>query len=402
MRRLLVALLLSQYGLPHFAALGADPDALPPPIPASRPESPLMLDRKATGTDPTKIDFASLPTLPGEHAVIDRGDSEWQFRLHNYLAHHDGKFWCFWSHGPVIEDQARQHLRYATSDDGLLWSEAQVLAGPPRDGYGYIARDFWIREGELLALASLYEAPAFHDGDLELVAFRWNREAHTWQPAGRVFDNTLNNFAPEKIATGEWMMSRRASDRSVSMLIGGVQALDNWQVVPFSAYRLPEGGAPEEPHCWMLPDGAIVGLFRDNSKSGRLLRSFSTDNGRSWSPVVRTNFPDATSKFHGLRASRGYWVMASNANPRGRHPLCLSISPDGLVFTHLLRLPIPDDLSGVAWAKESRPGGPQSVQYPHVLEHEGALYIAYSRKKQTVEIVKIPLVAIDEALGEGE
>jgi hypothetical protein len=394
-----VAVMLSQCLVPNRAALGAEPAAILPPIPSSRPESPLMLDLVASGTDPAKIDFASLATLPGEHAVIDRGDSEWQFRLHNYLAHYDGKFWCFWSHGPFIEDQARQHLRYATSYDGLQWSKPQVLAGPPHDGYGYIARDFWIREGDLIALASLYEAPAFHDGDLELVAFRWHKDDAVWQPAGRVFDNALNNFAPEKIASGEWMMSRRASDRSVSMLIGGVKAIDDWQDVPFSAYRLPGGGAPEEPHCWMLPGGALVGLFRDNSKSGRLLRSFSIDNGRSWTPVVRTNFPDATSKFHGLRTSRGYWAMASNANPHGRHPLCLSISPDGLVFTHLFRLPLPENLAGVAWARESQPGEPQSVQYPHVLEHDGALYISYSRKKQTVEVVRVPLMAIDKALG---
>jgi hypothetical protein len=357
-----------------------------------------MLNLEATGTDPAKIDFENLPTLAGEHAVINVADPEWQFRLHNYLAHFDGKFWCFWSHGPVIEDQSRQHLRFATSDDGLHWSAAQVLAGPPRDGYGYIARGLWIRDGELLALASLYEAPAFHDGDLELVAFRWDKTAATWQSVGRVFDNALNNFAPKKLATGEWMMSRRASDRSVSMLIGGLKSIDDWQVVPFSAYRLPGGGAPEEPYWWLLPDGAIVGLFRDNSKSGRLLRSFSTDNGRSWSPVIRTNFPDATSKFHALRTSRHDWVMASNANPAGRYPLCLSISHDGLVFTHMFRLPIPETLAGVDWAHNSRPEEHESVQYPHVLEHQGAIYVAYSRKKQTVEIVRVMLPTIEEAL----
>jgi hypothetical protein len=204
--RLVVAVVLSQYALPDCAALGAEPAALLPPIPASRPESPLMLDLKSTGTDPTKIDFAKLPTLPGEHAVIDVADDAWKFRLHNYLAHYGGRFWCFWSHGPVIEDQARQHLRYATSDDGLHWSVPQVLAEPPREGYGYIARGLWIRDDELLALASLYEAPAFHDGDLELVAFRWDKDANAWKPAGRVFDNALNNFAPKKLVTGGWMM----------------------------------------------------------------------------------------------------------------------------------------------------------------------------------------------------
>jgi hypothetical protein len=94
--------------------------------------------------------------------------------------------------------------------------------------------------------------------------------------------------------------------------------------------------------------------------------------------------------------------MASNTNPKGRYPLCLSISPDGLVFTHLFRLPIPEELTEIEWAKGSRPGEPQSVQYPHVLEYDGALYVAYSRKKQTVEVVKVPLAAIDAALEQGK
>ncbi len=373
---------------------------LPRPDPKLRPDSPLMLDLAGTGTDPARIDFANLPVLDGEHGAVSTADAEWQFRLHNYLAHHDGRYFCFWSHGPVIEDQARQHLQYATSDDGIHWSKPQVLAGPPREGFGYIARGLWVREGELLALASLFEAPAYNGGALELVAFRWDGTKSEWQPAGRVFDNALNNFAPKKLPTGEWMMSRRASDRSVSLLIGGVAGIDQWQVIPFSNYRLPGGGAPEEPYWWVLPDGAIVGLFRDNSKSGKLLRSFSVDNGRSWTAPVRTNFPDATSKFNTVATSRGYWAMASNPNPERRHPLCLSISPDGLVFTHMFRLPIPETLEGVEWVNDSRHGTTkyESLQYPHVIEQDGALLVAYSRKKQTVEVVRVTLETIDKAL----
>jgi len=43
-----------------------------------------------------------------------------------------------------------------------------------------------------------------------------------------------------------------------------------------------------------------------------------------------------------------YWngrrVMVSNPNPRGRNPLCLSVSGDGMVFTRMARLPIPEQL----------------------------------------------------------
>jgi hypothetical protein len=375
---------------------------LAPPDPVERPQSALMLDLPGSGTDPA-IDFGALPVLGGQHAVVSTGDRQWQFRLHNYLVHHDGRYWCFWSHGPVIEDRAGQHLRYATSPDGLTWSEPRVLAPPPQAGFGYIARGFWPREGELLALAALFEAPGYDGGKLELVAFRWNGQQNAWQPAGRVFDNAMNNFAPKRLPTGEWMMSRRASDRSVSLLIGGVKSLDAWRVVPFSAYRAADGSRPEEPYWWVLPGGAIVGLFRDNSRGGRLLRSFSTDNGRTWTPLARTNFPDATSKFFALQTSRGYWVLVSNPNPQRRNPLCLSISRDGLVFVRMARLPIPEQLAGVDWVTGSRhdTAAYESLQYPHVIEHDGALLVAYSRRKQTVEVLKIPLAETDAALGAG-
>ena len=63
---------------------------------------PPMLDLPGIGQDPTKIDFARLPVLNCQHAVVTMGgnrDPEWQFRLHSYLAFYEGKYWCIWSHG---------------------------------------------------------------------------------------------------------------------------------------------------------------------------------------------------------------------------------------------------------------------------------------------------------------
>ncbi len=177
-------------------------------------------------------------------------------------------------------------------------------------------------------------------------------------------------------------MTRRASDRSVSLLTGGIKAINDWRVIRYSSFQLKDGSRPEEPYWWILPNGDLVALFRDNGGSKRLLRAFSTDNGRTWTRPVRTNFPDAMSKFNALRTSRGYYVLVSNPNPLGRRPLCLSVSEDGLLFTHMARLPIP-----------SQPG--ETVQYPHVIEREGHLLIAFSRNKTAIEVVKIPLLEVD-------
>lgn len=368
------------------------------PHPVTNPASPLMLELRAE-KDVGKIDYKKLPRLPAEHAVIsdvrDRGGT-W-VNQHSYLAHYDDRFWAMWSDGPGLRNpnlSPQQHrnvvpghdrpgtrVSFATSDDGIKWNKPSDLSGPPRtQGFGWIARGLWIRDGELLALASHFNAPGYPGKGLSLEAFRWDKAKEIWQPHGTVLDDTLNNFPPKKLPSGEYMMTRRDHRQQVSVMIGGNQAFNRWTVRPLASYDAK--GRPEEPYWYVLPDGrSLVGLIRDNGRSGRLLRTFSTDNGRTWSPIVKTNFPDATSKFFVLRTSRGYYALVSNSNPRRRDPLTLAISRDGLIFTHLFYLV-----------------GGRHVDYPHIIEHAGHLLIAFSGAKQTVEVLKVSLDDVDRLL----
>lgn len=367
------------------------------PDPIARPDGQPMLDLQSTGTDPTKIDYQSLPRLASRHAVIsdvrDRGGA-WVHQ-HAYLARYDDMYWAMWSDGPgrpsrnvspaqhrnIVpgHDQPGTRVSFATSADGITWSKPNDLSGPPRiEGFGWIARGFWVRDGQLLALASHFNAPGYPGKGLSLEAFRWNKPNNTWQPHGTVLDDTLNNFPPKRLPSGEYLMTRRDHERQVSVIIGGDQAFNRWKTREMSSYGNKQG-RPEEPYWYVLPDGkTIVGLIRDNGGSKRLLRTFSTDNGRSWSPIVRTNFPDATSKFFVLRTSRGYYAMVSNSNSSGRDPLTLAISTDGLVFTDLFYLV-----------------GGRHVDYPHMVEHNDQLLIAFSGAKQTMEVLTVTLDEID-------
>ena len=134
----------------------------------------------------------------------------------------------------------------------------------------------------------------------------------------------------------------------------------------------------EEPHWWTLPDGRLAALFRDGRRRGFLYRSLSIDSGRIWTLPVRTNFPDATSKFSGLRLADGRYVLVSNPNPKQRDPLTISISDDGLVFHSMAYL------VGGRW-----------VDYPHVIEHDGHLFIAFAGGKQTVEVLRVRIADLD-------
>lgn len=230
----------------------------------------------------------------------------------------------------------------------------------------------------MYALASLDEAAGFFGPSLNLYAFRWNPEVDAWEDAGVIADDSINNFPPKRLPSGEWMMSRRPHDYrkvGVHFLIGGTDANDDWESIPVlgSSSEL----AAEEPFWWVLPDRNLMALFRDNRRSGFLYRSFSTDNGRTWSKPVRTNFPDATSKVHGLRLRDGRFVLVSNANPKKHDPLTIAVSDDGLVFTRMAYLV-----------------GGRHVDYPHVLEHDGHLLIAFSGGKQSVEVLKVPVATL--------
>jgi hypothetical protein len=347
-----------------------------------------------------EIDFAALPRVPSEHVVISdvRAKGADPAKLekknggvnqHNYLAHHDGQFWAMWSDGPGIEDRVGQRVKFATSADGLKWSTSKFLTPIPPDsgpdsphfgtrtdkGMRWISRGFWQRDGDLLALASLDEAAGFFGPSLELRAFRFDKGSREWRDAGLVFDDTINNFPPLKLPTGDWMMSRRMFDyktTGVHFLVGGVKALSDWQSFPVlgSASELKA----EEPDWWILPDQTLAAVFRDNRRSGFLYRAFSTDDGRSWSTPQKTNFPDATSKISGLRLRDGRYVLISNPNPKRRDPLTLSISDDGLFFTKMLYLV-----------------GGRHIDYPHVIEHGDSLFIAFAGGKQSVELLKVKL-----------
>lgn len=371
------------------------------PDPVKNPQSSLMLNLQETGTDSDEIKYDQIKRLPVKHAMISdvRDHAGNKVHQHAYLAHFAGQFWAMWSDGPGLarknvtpeqhrnivpgHDRADTRVSYATSDDGLNWSEVKDLTGPPRrKGFGWIARGFWERDGELLALASHFNAPGYTGKGLSLEAFRWEKANGKWEPHGTVLDDALNNFPPKKLPNGQWMMSRRDHQRQMSVLIGGIKAFNQWEILPMASYE--EKRQPEEPYWYTLPDGKnLVGLIRDNTRSGKLLRTYSIDNGRSWSRIVKTNFPDATSKFFVLRTSRDYYVMVSNSNPQKRDPLTLAVSKDGLVFTELFYLV-----------------GGRHVDYPHIIEHDEELLIAFSGAKQTMEVLKVSLDELDHEIKE--
>jgi predicted neuraminidase len=158
--------------------------------------------------------------------------------------------------------------------------------------------------------------------------------------------------------------------------------MDDWTSVP--VVRGAGGDVAlkaEEPMWWTLPNGNLAAFFRDNSVSHYIYRAFSTDNGRTWSAPVQTDFPDARSKLHGIRLTDGRYVLVSNSNPAKRDPMTIAVSADGLVFTKLFYIV-----------------GGRHIDYPQVMQHGDYLYVAHSGAKMSVEIERIRIADLDRPM----
>jgi hypothetical protein len=305
------------------------------------------------------------------------------FNMHPYVTFFGGKFWAIWSSNRVRDLQAGQYVRYATSGDGVHWSEAGVVTPSEEAGnFRYFARGLWVRDRELWALAARDEAvrPLFGPG-LELRGYKW--AGGRWEGPVLIARDAINNFAPERLASGEWMMSRRDHKMRISMLVGD---LGKWRAVPVG------GSGLDEPIWYALPDGVLTAVFRDGNRSRRLFRAFSRDGGRTWTTPVKTDFPDAMAKCNVLRLRSGLYVMASNPNPSGvRIPLSLSVSRDGRIFTGQAVL---RDAPTV-YRYGGKDPGYAGYHYPQLLEHSGYLYVIHAENMEDIVLLRVPLEAVE-------
>ncbi len=332
------------------------------------------------------------PRLQAELFTVYRSrEGRTGFNMHPYLAWFDNRFWAMWSCNRIRDLQAGQYVRCATSRDGIHWSESSpLMRNEEAANRRFFARGFWVREGQLIALAARDEAvrPLFGPG-LQLLGYRWNGQTKGWDEPILIAPDTINNYPPRRLPSGEWMMARRDHRMKVSMLVGGLASPSEWKCVLMPAP--PSGVTLDEPEWWSLPDGTLAAAFRDGAKSRRLYRSLSRDGGASWSVPVQTDFPDATAKFNVLRLGNGWYALASNPNPSGKRiPICLSLSSDGLRFLHMAILREEPTIYRYA----GKDPGYAGYHYPHLLEQGGYLYMIHAENMEDIRLLRIPLPEI--------
>jgi len=375
---------------------------------------------------PLDYDWSIAPHLDVTPAIAVRGVPGAAFNLHPYL-HFDGRrFFMMWTSTTRDEAEAGGVVRWAVSDDGLNWTAMGDLTPGPPAGQRYIARGFWVRDGQLLALAVLSDAADMDKSGYVTLAFEPPKGPSlvpgVWREAGPVLRGAAMNYPPKKLEDGRWLETSRDWRAGPAFVVNGGADLTDWRKVAIAdpprrlewrlwpetpASRRPEGEgwkswlraprphltAPklDEPVWWRLPDGRLRALARDNSHGGRLYTATADASGEHWSRWRVTNMPDATSKVAALKVSEGLYVLASNPRPtpRERNPLVLTVSSDGSRFDRMVVLrdaPTRRRIDG----QRKTPG----YQYADMITVGDWLFVAYARNKEDIEVVRLPLASL--------
>jgi predicted neuraminidase len=110
------------------------------------------------------------------------------------------------------------------------------------------------------------------------------------------------------------------------------------------------------------------------SKEGSIVTSWSSDSGRTWTPLEKTNLPNPNSGVDSVTLKDGRHLLIYNHTPRGRSPLNLAISDDGVNWraAHLF---------------ETEKG---EYSYPAIIQTaDGLVHATYTWKRQKVRHVVI-------------
>ena len=127
-----------------------------------------------------------------------------------------------------------------------------------------------------------------------------------------------------------------------------------------------------QPSILIHKDGRLQAVGR--SRSQRVFETWSSDKGRTWSPVTLTSLPNPSSGTDAVTLRDGRHLIVYNHTTKGRSPMNVAVSRDGKTWESALVL-------------ESEPG---EYSYPAVIQAaDGMVHITYTWKRQRIKHVVV-------------
>jgi predicted neuraminidase len=157
-----------------------------------------------------------------------------------------------------------------------------------------------------------------------------------------------------------------------------------------------------QPTILLLPYGLIEALCR--TKQGVIAMTWSSDGGRTWTPLAATELPNPNSGIDAVKLADGRFLLVYNHSAHlpnwsghgNRYPLDVAISRDGIKWKHVLTLEdeppsnAPIQLSPPTQDQQFDVFGDKGFSYPAVIQtSDGLVHITYTWNRRMIKHVVI-------------
>ena len=269
---------------------------------------------------------------------------------------------------------------YVARREGNAWSKPfQAFDGVQADGRRFPCWNpvlFRPEGGLLLLFAKVGPSPSAWWGVLSTSV----DDGATWTAPRRLPDGVLGPIKNKPIALPDGSLLCPTSREDAQL---------GWRVF---LERTPDLGG-----SWTtvgpLNDGKIIGAIQPSvlahpggrlqvlcrSRQGKLAESWSSDGGRTWSPMTLTGLDNPNSGTDAVTLADGRHLLVYNPTTQDRTPLAVALSADGKDWTRAVTL-------------EDQPG---EYSYPAVIQaNDGRVHVTYTWRRERIKHVILDPTAL--------
>ena len=255
--------------------------------------------------------------------------------------------------------------------DGRLWAMADAAKGVNWPGIGRLARE--LKADGTPGITMWLNQP--HEQLVDIFSVAQNREFYSDCDYDPVIAAEIIEYQKNPQHMTQWDMLPAGWPQW-----DGKTSLDWWK--EYAACH-NGNGCGEPSRAYIAKDGTWVRLWRSNI--GVQNAHFSFDQGRTWSVVEPTEFPDTSARTSAGNLPDGSAYLVGNPGYK-RFQLCLSVSDDGYLFDRNFVIACEPEVM----KHQGRAKG-RGFHYPYTCIAGEYLFVIYSRNKEDILVAKIPL-----------
>ncbi len=280
-----------------------------------------------------------------------------------------GRLWAAWTSGPKGEDRGNYVVAVTSGDNGKTWSDITMMVDPdgengPLRGVGGL---FWADPNGKL----WFFWTTFPDANLSksivyaITTENPDSESPTWSEPRVIYDGLApGNSDPIVTHQGEWLFPmQRPGQELSSMIVASSDEGMTWTLRGGAGILEKKDRNWDEHSIVELEDGSLFMLLRTSYGIGQ---SWSTDGGRTWTPVSQSLLPHTPARIYLTKLNSGNLLLVKHGpltgKPVGRKLLTAYVSKDG----------------GKTWEGGLLLDERKGVSYPEgTLSEDGTIYVVY-------------------------